>query len=134
IRSQFAQRAVQRAEYEVAYASRVAKANFVFCRMYVYVDLPSVELEIQHEYWVATVEQDVAIRLLHRVPDDPILHRSAVHVKELLVGVCARVRRQTDPTVQSEAVVRFVDRHGRLGEAVAEQLRYAAESVRDGRG
>src|SRR5262245_8596808 len=61
IRSQFAQRAVQRAEYEVAYASRVAKANFVFCRMHVHVDLPSVELEIQHEYRVATVEQDVAI-------------------------------------------------------------------------
>ena len=74
-------------------------------RVNVDVDLTRIEFEVQHEHWMAAVEQHVAIRLFHRVRDDVVLHRAAVDEEELMIGLRARMRRRRDPPMQSQAVV-----------------------------
>ena len=100
------------AEHEIADVARVSEAHFVLRRMHVDVDLPRIEIEIQHEHRMAAVEQHVAVRLLHRVRDDLVLHRTAVDEEILMIGLCARKRRHADPTVQVQ--VRRVFRRSAL--------------------
>ena len=119
---------VQRTEYEIAHVSCVAKTHFVLGGMHVDVDLPRIEFEIQHEHRMTAVEQHVAIRLPHRIRNDAIFHRTTVHEEVLLIGLRARMGRQSDPAAQSQTIALFVDRHTRRRESGAEQLRNATQA------
>ena len=119
-RSQVAQHPRQLAEEEVMHAPFVAEAHLLLARMHVDIDEFGVEVEMQREDGVATVEHHVAIRLPHGVAGQSIPHRAAVDEEELAVGAAVGMRGQADAAPQPEARHFLVDGHGMLGETVAE--------------
>ena len=72
-------------------------------RMHVDIDTARIQFQEQHVRRLATMEQHVRIRLLHRMRDAAVAHAAAIDVQVLLVGAGTVVRGPRDPAVQAQA-------------------------------
>ena len=124
----------QLAEDEIVNVSGTPKAHFVLGRMDVHIHQRGVEVEEQHEYRMATVEQHVSVRLTHGMNGQAVAHGASVDVEILAVGAGVRVRWQADPTPQAHAVAAFVNGHGRAHERLAEERLHARWQIAAGHG
>jgi hypothetical protein len=88
----------------------VTEAHFVLGRVHVDVDRRRINLEKQREGRVTAVEQHVAIGLTHRVGDQFVAHRAAIHKEVLQIRLAAIERRQSNPAPQMQAIALDLDR------------------------
>ncbi len=115
------QRLVQAREQEVMHQSPVPEAHFVLGRVNVDIHHRRVELQIEHEHRMPTMEQHVAIGLTHGMRDEAVAHHAAIDEEVLLIGLGTRVRRQAHPTGQTQAGGLDIQMQRMLEEVAPEQ-------------
>ena len=127
--AQVGQRFVQRAVNKAMHAAPLAKAHLVLARVHVHIDIPGVQLQIQHKRGMPGVVQHIGKGLAHGVRHQLVANVAAVDEEVLEVGLAAGEGRLRDPAAQRQAGGLALDLHGVLDEAGATEQGDAAQAL-----
>ena len=131
-RTRVGQDPLQRAEYEIMNAPRIAKAHLELLRMCIDVDGGGVQLQIQQIGRESAVEQHVLIGQPHRAREQLVAHESAIEKSELQVRLAARKRRQCQPSRQPQALGVMFQLDDVAGKVLAAYFGHTRQTLRGG--
>ena len=120
---QFAQSLQHRPDHESPHLRFAAEAHFAFRRMHVHIDRRRIALEEDERERVAPLGQRLVVALDQRIVERAAVDRTCVHKHDHFVPRRAPRARPPDEPAQPLTRLRHLDRHERLGDLLAENLR-----------